>query len=91
MLSELGNGWELINGKCRPVRCTLSALPEFLINEKEQCDNNGDTSCDDECKTDSDCGVLSSSDESDEELPNLFSINIVDDTWVLILWMTRGY
>ena len=59
--SPLGNGWELVNGKCRPVRYTLSALPEYLINEKEQCDDNGDTSYDDEC------GVLSSSDsESDE-------------------------
>ena len=65
--SPLGNGWELINGKCRPVRYTLSALPEYLINEQEPCDDNGDTSCDDECETDSDCGVLSSSDsESDE-------------------------
>ena len=68
-LSEhpLGNGWELIIGKCRPVCYTLSALPEYLINEKEQCEDNGDTSCDDECESDSDCGVLSLSDpESDE-------------------------
>ena len=33
--SPLGNGWELINGKCRPVRYTLSALPEYLIHEKK--------------------------------------------------------
>ena len=59
------DGWELINGKYRPVCYTLSASPEYLRNEKEQCDDNGDTSCDDE--TDSDCGVLSSKDsESDE-------------------------
>ena len=65
--SPVGNGWELINGKCRPACYTLSTLPEYLINEKEQCDDNVDTSCDDECETGSDCGVLSSSDsESDE-------------------------
>ena len=45
----------------------ISALPEYLRNEKEPCDDNGDTSCDDECVTESDCRVLSSSaSESDE-------------------------
>ncbi|KAJ8365531.1 hypothetical protein SKAU_G00143620 [Synaphobranchus kaupii] len=28
--SPIGHGWELVNGKCRPVRHTLPALPQQL-------------------------------------------------------------
>ena len=29
--SPVGNGWEIINGKCRPVRYTVPALPNQFV------------------------------------------------------------
>ena len=31
--SPIGNGWEIINGKCRPVRHSIPALPENLCQQ----------------------------------------------------------
>ena len=29
--SPIGNGWELVNGHCRPIRYTRPALPDHLL------------------------------------------------------------
>ena len=33
--SPIGNGWEIVNGRCRPVRYTKSALPDILSRVDE--------------------------------------------------------
>ena len=33
--APIGNGWQIIEGKCRPVRNLLPALPVYLVRESE--------------------------------------------------------
>ena len=46
--SPIGNGWEHINGKCRPVRYTVPAMPEYELPEPhvESSDEEYDTAKD---------------------------------------------
>ncbi|KAJ4930797.1 hypothetical protein JOQ06_025105 [Pogonophryne albipinna] len=53
--SPIGHGWELVNGKCRPVRHTLPPLPQQLTRT-----DFSDESSDDEM---SECGESTDSDE----------------------------
>ena len=55
----IGHGWELVNGKCRPVRNTVPPLPEPLRNIGFS-NESSDESSDDER---SEYGISSSSDE----------------------------
>ena len=49
--SPINNGWEIINGKCRPVRYTVPPLP-LQLNQgirpdgicESSCDGDGDSS-----------------------------------------------
>ena len=52
----IGHGWELVNGKCRPVRHTLPPLPQQLTSQ----DCSVESSSDDEW---SQCGESTDSDE----------------------------
>jgi hypothetical protein len=52
--SPLGHGWELVGGRCRPVRHTRPALPAHLPatrpadeSEEEECDDDDDEGDDD--------------------------------------------
>lgn len=54
--SPIGHGWELVNGKCRPVRHTLPPLPQQLTSH----DCSDESSSDDEW---SQCGESTYSDE----------------------------
>ena len=60
--SPIGHGWEIINGKCRPVRHTLPALPESSRNQvgAEIVQNGDESSSDDDA---SECGESTDSDE----------------------------
>ena len=57
--SPIGHGWELVNGKCRPVRNTVPPLPEQL-RDLGSSNESSDESGDDEG---SEYGISSSSDE----------------------------
>ena len=57
--SPIGHGWELVNGKCRPVRNTVPPLPEQL-RDIDSSNESSDESGDDEG---SEYGISSSSDE----------------------------
>ena len=57
--SPIGHGWELVNGKCRPVRNTVPPLPEQL-RDIGSSNESSDESGDDEG---SEYGISSSSDE----------------------------
>ena len=43
--SPIGHGWEIVNGKCRPLRHTLPPLPQELLMHShsvyESCDESG--------------------------------------------------
>ena len=58
--SALGHGWEIMNGKCGPVRHTLPALPEQLTRFDVPADIVDNSSSDDEM---SEYGELTDSDE----------------------------
>ena len=58
--SPIGYGWEMVNGRCRPIRHTTSAIPEFNIPEILLT-----TQSDDESSTEYEYGE-SSDDDSDE-------------------------
>ena len=53
--SPIGNGWGIIDGKCRPVRNVLSALPASLPSKSAQSDeDSSDIDDNDDCsETDS--------------------------------------
>ena len=53
--SPIGNGWEIIDGKCHPVRNVLPALPASLLSQSAQSDEDSSDSDDiDDCsETDS--------------------------------------
>ena len=53
--SPTGNGWGIIDGKCRPVRNTLPALPATLPSQSAHSDEDSSDSDDiDDCsETDS--------------------------------------
>ena len=57
--SPIGHGWELVNGKCRPVRNIVPPLPEQL-RDIGSSNESSDESGDDEG---SEYGISSSSDE----------------------------
>ena len=52
----IGHGWELVNGKCRPVRNSLPPLPQQLI-----CHNYSDESSSEDER--SECGESTDSDD----------------------------
>ena len=56
--SPIGNGWQIVNGKCRPVRNTLPALPDQL-NPHYYTDEDSSDSSDNE----SEYGDATSSEE----------------------------
>ena len=56
--SPIGNGWELINGKCQPVRRTNPPLPEQIL--RIPCYDVDDSSDDDQYE----CGDSTDSDEN---------------------------
>ena len=45
--SPIGHGWELMNGKCRPVRHTQPPLPHEFIPRDCTDDNSDGSSSDD--------------------------------------------
>jgi len=59
--SPIGHGWEIINGKCRPVRHTLPPLPQQLNRRDCSDDISDESGSDDES---SECGE--STDSGDE-------------------------
>ncbi len=56
--SPIGHGWEILNGKCRPVRHTMPALPQQLVPRDDESSDEG--SSDDER---SECGESTDSDD----------------------------
>ena len=54
--SPIGHGWELVNGKCRPVRHTLPPLPQQLTPHVCSDESSGD-------EESSQCGESTDSDE----------------------------
>lgn len=59
--SPIGNGWGLIDGKCRPLRNILPALPSDLPPQTALSDNENSDSDSNECS-----GTGSSESEDDE-------------------------
>ena len=57
--SPIGNGWHIIEGKCRPVRHLLPALPVDLACERPAVSTNDESS--------SDCSEPESDDSTDSE------------------------
>ena len=58
--SPIGHGWKIINGKCRPVRHTLPALPDYLRKQAYTLQNSDESSSDEDA---SECGESTDSDE----------------------------
>ena len=58
--SPLGHGWQIINGKCRPVRHSLPPLPQQLTPLESMTDSSDRSSSDGE---QSECGESAESDE----------------------------
>lgn len=58
--SPIGHCWEIMNGKCRPVRHTLPPLPEQLTRWDSSDENADESSSDDEM---SECGESTDSNE----------------------------
>ena len=59
--SPINNGWEHINGKCRPVRYKVPAMPEFELYEL------GVATSDEDYETASEYGDISDDQSSDDE------------------------
>ena len=59
-----GHGWELINGKCRPIRYTSPALPSD-ISSGSSCNSSESESSDTESSGSSDLSDSESSDSDD--------------------------
>ena len=58
--SPIGHGWEILNGKCRPVRHTLPPLPQQLLHRHCSEESSDESGSDDER---SECGQSTDSDE----------------------------
>jgi hypothetical protein len=63
--SPIGHGWEIMNGKCKPVRHTSPALPDRLKPRDSTGDSSNESSDDDSESSDDDSEVGESTD-SDE-------------------------
>ena len=58
--SPIGHGWDILNGKCQPVRYTLPPLPQQLTPRGCLNESGDESSGDDE---QSQCGESTDSDE----------------------------
>ena len=58
--SPIGHGWEILNGKCRPVRHTLPPLPQQLLHRHCLEESSDESGSDDER---SECGQSTDLDE----------------------------
>ena len=61
--SPIGHGWELVNGRCKPVRHTKSSLPISLPSQHEPFENSCDSEAESEEFDFSDSEFDTSSDE----------------------------
>ena len=60
--SPIGNGWEILNGKCRPLRHTLPPLPQQLTQLGSSDESDDDSSTDDDQSEQSEYGASTDSD-----------------------------
>ena len=70
--SPVGHGWAIINGLCRPVRCTKPALPNYLTSHTETKDTEQHSSdegeySDSDVSDDIDCGSEMEYDDIDTD------------------------
>ena len=64
--SPIGHGWELVNGRCKPVRHTEHSLPATLPDElHEQLEDNSDFGAETDESDVSDSEIDTSFDELD--------------------------
>ena len=61
--SPLGHGWQLVDGRCRPVRYTQPSLPSELSNTVDDDSNSDNTSDESDVDSDSDSEASSSDSE----------------------------
>ena len=55
--SLIGNGWMLVDGRCRPIRHSLSALPTNIFRTSVDTDETDPSDCE---SSDSDVDIFSS-------------------------------